>query len=99
MVGIDPAKYRLTSQVGSHDLPRERMYPAGSYFALIQGDALATMTLRSYAGNCFAVVEWGRDPATGEELTDQQREHLVQLGQDALDLADRWAEDKAHLPD
>jgi len=98
VTGIDPDKYKLSTAVGTPTLPRTRHYPSGSFFALIQGDALAVMTLRSYANNCSQIVEWGISP-TGEPLTDPQREHLVQLGQDALDLADKWASDDIHLPD
>lgn len=99
MTGINPDKYKLTSRKGPDISPTERLHPSGTFFPLIKGDALAVMTLRSYANNCLQILDWDIDPVTKEPLTRAQRNHLEQLGQDAMDLAEKWANDPNHLPD
>lgn len=96
MTGIDPDKYRLLAAKPSG---AERIYPPGTFFPLIQGDALAVMTLRSYSNNCLQLLDWGVLPVTGNALSQRERLHLEQLGQDALDLAAEWAKIDHHIPD
>jgi hypothetical protein len=101
-LGINDDKYTLRRNYGPEEKimqSRERVYPPGSFFPLIQGDALAVMTLRSYANNCLQVLEFGINPVSGDPLSPLQQQHLEQLGQDALALADKWAAEAPHLPD
>jgi hypothetical protein len=96
-LGIQDDKYTLTRSQDTARRPRD--YPSGSFFPLIEGDALAVMTLRSYANNCLQVIEFGVNPVTGVPLLPEQEAHLRQLGQDALVMADRWGKEQLHLPD
>ena len=97
MTGLDPDKYKLSRR--REDSMPDRVYPPGSFFPLIRGDALAVMTLRDYANNCLSVLEWGINPISGERLVEEQRVHLRELCEDAMQLADKWAEEEPHLPD
>jgi hypothetical protein len=104
VTGIDENKYKLTRKIEAvgdgvpGDL-RMRVYPPGSFFPLIRGDALAVMTLRSYANNCLSVIEWGMNPITGDPLLPHQVAHLRELCEDSMQLADAWAKEEPHLPD
>lgn len=96
--GIDDDKYRLVRPRGDGGTPR--MFPADSFFVLLQQDALGVMTLRSYASNCLQILDWGRDPVTGNALTSDQQKHLTALADDVSARADKWAEEnELHLPD
>lgn len=95
--GINDSKYRLVRPRDDGNSPR--IYPAESFFALLQQDALGVMTLRSYASNCLQILDWGRDPVTGAPLTTDQRQHLTALADDVSTRADKWAEQNLHLPD
>lgn len=70
-----------------------------TFFVLRSSDALATMTLRSYVANILQVLDWGKDPVTGDPLTDEQVEELAKRADGAHVLADEWAKRNQTLPD
>lgn len=73
--------------------------PEETYFVLRDHDALAVMTLRSYVSNALQILDWGRDPTTGEPLTDEQREQLSMRADGAHALAEEWSKKTHKIPD
>lgn len=86
--------------VFKYDPPNpSRRLDEDTFFVLRANDALATMTLRSYVANVLQVIDWGRDPVTGEPLTDEQVEDLAKLADGAHTLANEWAKRNHKIPD
>lgn len=78
--------------------PSQRI-PEDSFFVLRAGDALATMTLRSYVANAFQLLDWDVDPTTGLTLLKDQSEHLSDLADGVTILANNWAKRPHKIPD
>lgn len=95
---LQAGKYAVYKTTESGALPVHEL-PEETYFVLRSSDALATMTLRSYVANIFQVLDWGKDPVTGEDLTDEQVEELAKRADGAHILANEWAKKRQTLPD
>lgn len=82
-----------------HNTEISKKLEDGSFFLLRDGDALAAMTLRSYAANALQLLDWNLDPLTGKPLTKKQKADLVERADGANALADEWALKPHKIPD